>query len=143
LSKMLAPDESRNIAVRKKLPTRRKGYTQKFKIKGQTVYMSTGEYPDGKLGEIFIDMHKEGAPFRGMLNAFAMSLSIGLQHGVPLEEYIDAYLLFKFEPSGDVTGHKNISFCNSVIDCIVRDLGINYLNRGDLATVKEKDDLDV
>lgn len=97
------------------------------------MYVRTGEYEDGTLGEIFIDMHKEGAAFRSMMNAFAIAISLGLQHGVPLDEYVDAFVFTRFEPNGPVRGHHHIKMCTSILDAIFRDLGIHYLGRGDLS----------
>ncbi len=127
----------RYIAKRKRLPDRRTGYTQKAKISGQTVYIRTGEYENGQLGEIFIDMAKEGAAFRSLLNSFAIAVSLGLQHGVPLEEFVDAFVFTKFEPSGMVLGNKRIKMATSVIDYIFRELAVTYLRRNDLAHVKD------
>jgi len=127
----------RYIAKRRRLPDRRTGYTQKVKINGQSVYIRTGEYDNGQLGEIFIDMHKEGAAFRSLLNCFAISISLGLQHGVPLEEFSDAFVFTRFEPSGVVTGHKRIKMATSVIDYIFRELAVTYLSRNDLSHVEE------
>jgi ribonucleoside-diphosphate reductase alpha chain len=132
-----AEPEVRYITGRKNLPGKRTGYTQKVKIGNQTVYLRTGQYDDGQLGEIFIDMHKEGAAFRSILSCFAISVSIGLQHGAPLEEFVEAFTFTKFEPSGFVTGHDTIKNSNSIIDYIFRDLGINYLARKDLAHIKD------
>lgn len=125
----------RYIAKRRRLPDRRTGYTQKAKINGQSVYIRTGEYENGQIGEIFIDMHREGAAFRSLLNCFAISISLGLQHGVPLEEFIDAFVFTRFEPSGIVTGNDKIKMATSVIDYIFRELAVNYLGRYDLAHV--------
>lgn len=127
----------RYIAKRRRLPDRRSGYTQKAKINGQSVYIRTGEYENGQLGEIFIDMHREGAAFRSLLNCFAISISLGLQHGVPLEEFVDAFVFTKFEPSGIVTGNEKIKMATSVIDYIFRELAVTYLGRNDLAHVNE------
>lgn len=127
----------RYIAKRRRLPDRRTGYTQKVKINGQTVYLRTGEYDNGQLGEVFIDMHKEGAAFRSLLNCFAISISLGLQHGVPLEEFVDAFVFTRFEPSGVLTGHSRIKMATSVIDFIFRELAVTYLGRNDLAHVEE------
>jgi len=124
------------VAGRKRLPTRRGGYTQKAKIGGQSVYLRTGEYENGQLGEIFIDMHKEGAAFRSLVNCFAISISLGLQHGVPLEEFVDAFTFTKFEPSGQVWGNPHIKMSTSVIDYIFRELAVTYLDRDDLAHVE-------
>ncbi|MFC2083481.1 vitamin B12-dependent ribonucleotide reductase [Bacteroidota bacterium] len=127
----------RYIAKRRRLPDRRTGYTQKAKINGQTVYIRTGEYENGEMGEIFIDMAKEGAAFRSLLNSFAISISLGLQHGVPLEEFVDAFIFTRFEPSGPVAGNDRIKMSTSVIDYIFRELAISYLGRNDLAHVDE------
>lgn len=121
--------------VRRKLPSRRYGVTQKATIGGDTkLYVRTGEYPDGTLGEIFLDMHKEGAAFRAVMNIFAIAVSIGLQYGVPLEEFVDAFVGVKFEPSGLVQGNDTIKMTTSLIDYIFRELAITYLGRGDLAS---------
>lgn len=125
----------RYIAKRRRLPDRRTGYTQKAKINGQSVYIRTGEYENGQLGEIFIDMHREGATVRSLLNCFAISISLGLQHGVPLEEFIDAFVFTRFDPSGTVSGNDRIKFSTSVIDYIFRELAVTYLGRNDLAHV--------
>jgi len=129
----------RYIAKRRRLPDRREGYTQKAKINGQTVYIRTGEYENGQIGEIFIDMHKEGAAFRSLLNSFAIAISLGLQHGVPLEEYVDAFVFTRFEPSGVVIGNTRIKMATSVIDYIFRELAVSYLGRNDLAHVDDTD----
>ncbi len=123
----------RYIAKRRRLPDRRTGYTQKAKINGQSVYIRTGEYDNGQLGEIFIDMHREGAAFRSLLNCFAISISLGLQHGVPLEEFVDAFVFTRFEPSGIVSGNDKIKMATSVIDYIFRELAVTYLGRNDLS----------
>ncbi|MDR0289837.1 MAG: vitamin B12-dependent ribonucleotide reductase, partial [Treponema sp.] len=125
--------------VRKHLPTRRMGYTQKAKFGGHSIFIRTGEYEDGSLGEIFLDMHKEGAAFRSLLNGFAITISLGLQYGVPLEEYVDAFVFSKFEPNGVVQGHDYVKMTTSVLDYIFRDLAISYLKRSDLAQVKQED----
>ncbi|MGE5497677.1 MAG: vitamin B12-dependent ribonucleotide reductase [Syntrophothermus sp.] len=125
----------RYIAKRRRLPDRRTGYTQKAKINGQSVYIRTGEYDNGQLGEIFIDMHREGAAFRSLLNCFAISISLGLQHGVPLEEFVDAFVFTRFEPSGMVMGNDKIRMATSVIDYIFRELAVTYLGRTDLSHV--------
>jgi ribonucleoside-diphosphate reductase alpha chain len=121
---------------REKLPERRKGYTQKAIVGGHKVYLRTGEYQDGKLGEIFIDMHKEGAGFRAMMNNFAIAVSVGLQYGVPLEEFVDAFTFTKFEPAGMVQGNDSIKQATSILDYIFRELAVSYLDRTDLAHVK-------
>lgn len=130
----------RYIAKRKRLPDRRTGYTQKSKINGQSVYIRTGEYENGQLGEIFIDMHREGATVRSLLNCFAISISLGLQHGVPLEEFVDAFVFTRFEPSGIVSGNAKIKFATSIIDYIFRELAVSYLGRNDLAHVHNDED---
>jgi ribonucleoside-diphosphate reductase alpha chain len=126
-------------AERRKLPERRKGYTQKASVGGHKVYLRTGEYEDGKVGEIFIDMHKEGAAFRSVMNNFAMSISIGLQYGVPLEEFVDAFTFTRFEPAGMVKGNDAIKMATSITDYIFRELAISYLGRTDLAHVEASD----
>ena len=125
--------------VRKELPNRRAGYTQKAKIGGHSVFLRTGNYEDHGLGEIFLDMHKEGAAFRSLLNSFAISVSLGLQYGVPLEEYVDAFTFTRFEPNGVVQGHDYVKMSTSVLDYIFRDLAISYLDRHDLGQVKPED----
>jgi len=121
---------------RERLPERRKGYTQKAVVGGHKVYLRTGEYEGGKLGEIFIDMHKEGAGFRAMMNNFAIAVSVGLQYGVPLEEFVDAFTFTKFEPAGMVQGNETIKNATSILDYIFRELAVSYLDRTDLAHVK-------
>ena len=121
---------------REKLPERRKGYTQKAVVGGHKVYLRTGEYGDGQLGEIFIDMHKEGAGFRAMMNNFAIAVSVGLQYGVPLEEFVDAFTFTKFEPAGMVQGNDSIKNATSILDYVFRELAVSYLDRTDLAHVK-------
>ena len=120
---------------REKLPGRRKGYTQKASVGGHKVYLRTGEYNDGRLGEIFIDMHKEGAAFRSLMNNFAIAISLGLQYGVPLEEYVDAFTFTRFEPAGLVQGNEAIKNATSILDYIFRELAVSYLERHDLAHV--------
>jgi ribonucleoside-diphosphate reductase alpha chain len=129
----------RYLAKRRRMPQRRKGYTQKAIVGGHKVYLRTGEYGDGTLGEIFIDMHKEGAAFRSLMNCFAISISLGLQYGVPLEEYIDAFVFSRFEPSGPVVGNDRIKLATSIIDYIFRELAITYLGRHDLGQVTPED----
>ncbi|MBN9072200.1 MAG: vitamin B12-dependent ribonucleotide reductase [Rhizobiales bacterium] len=124
---------------REKLPNRRKGYTQKAVIGGHKVYLRTGEFDDGRLGEIFIDMHKEGAAFRAMMNNFAIAISLGLQYGVPLEEYVEAFTFTKFEPAGIVVGNDAIKNATSIIDYVFRELAVSYLGRHDLAHVDTSD----
>ena len=120
---------------REKLPDRRKGYTQKAVVGGHKVYLRTGEYQDGRLGEIFIDMHKEGAAFRSLMNNFAIAISLGLQYGVPLEEYVEAFTFTRFEPAGFVQGNDAIKNATSILDYIFRELAISYLGRNDLAHI--------
>jgi ribonucleoside-diphosphate reductase alpha chain len=120
--------------TRRKLPDRRKGYIQKAAVGGHKVYLHTGEYEDGELGEIFIDMHKEGAAFRSLMNNFAIAISIGLQYGVPLDEFVDAFVFTRFEPAGPVTGNDTVRSATSILDYIFRELGVSYLGRKDLAT---------
>ncbi len=126
-------------AGRERLPQRRKGYTQKANVGGHKVYLRTGEYEDGRVGEIFVDMHKEGAAFRSLMNNFAIAISIGLQYGVPLEEFVEAYTFTRFEPSGMVEGNDAIKMSTSVLDYIFRELAISYLGRNDLAHVEQAD----
>jgi ribonucleoside-diphosphate reductase alpha chain len=120
---------------RRKLPDRRKGYIQKAAVGGHKVYLHTGEYEDGELGEIFLDMHKEGAAFRSLMNNFAVAISIGLQYGVPLEEFVDAFVFTRFEPAGEVDGNEAIRSATSILDYVFRELGVSYLGRDDLASV--------
>jgi ribonucleoside-diphosphate reductase alpha chain len=119
--------------VRHRLPRKRTGFTQEARVGGHKVFLRTGEYNDGELGEIFIDMHKEGAAFRSLMNCFAISVSMGLQHGVPLESYVNQFTFTRFEPQGPVEGHPNIKFATSIIDYIFRLLGLEYLRRYELA----------
>jgi ribonucleoside-diphosphate reductase alpha chain len=132
----------RYIAKRRRMPDRRGGYTQKAVVGGHKVYLRTGEYDDKTLGEIFIDMHKEGAAFRSLMNNFAIAVSLGLQHGVPLEEYVDAFTFTRFEPNGPVVGHQNIKMATSILDYIFRELAVSYLGRYDLAQVQPSQALD-
>jgi ribonucleoside-diphosphate reductase alpha chain len=120
---------------REKLPDRRKGYTQKAVVGGHKLYLRTGEYDDGRIGEIFIDMHKEGAALRSLINNFAIAVSLGLQFGVPLEEYVDAFTFTRFEPSGPVQGNDSIKYATSILDYIFRELAVSYLERFDLAHI--------
>ena len=128
-----------NRGDRKRLDNRRRGYTQKAIVGGHKVYLKTGEYQDGSLGEIFIDMHKEGAAFRSMMNNFAIAVSIGLQYGVPLEEFVEAFTFTRFEPSGMVEGNETIKMATSILDYLFRELAISYLARDDLAHVEPRD----
>ena len=125
----------RYLAHRRPLPTRRSGYTQKATVGGHKVYLRTGEYDDGTLGEVFLDMHKEGAAFRSLMNCFAIAISLGLQHGVPLEKFVDNFIFTRFEPNGVVSGNPHIKMSTSVIDYIFRELAISYLGRYELAHV--------
>ncbi len=125
--------------AREKLPQRRKGYTQKASVGGHKVYLRTGEYGDGRIGEIFIDMHKEGAAFRSLMNNFAIAISLGLQYGVPLDEYVDAFTFTRFEPAGPVQGNDVIKNATSILDYVFRELAVSYLGRHDLAHVSPDD----
>jgi len=132
----------RYIAKRRRMPDRRGGYTQKAIVGGHKVYLRTGQYDDGTIGEIFVDMHKEGAAFRSLMNNFAIAVSLGLQHGVPLEEYVDAFTFTRFEPNGPVIGHENIKMATSILDYIFRELAVSYLGRYDLAQVQPSQQID-
>jgi ribonucleoside-diphosphate reductase alpha chain len=123
------------IRERERMPDRRKGYTQKAVVGGHKVYLRTGEYDDGRLGEIFIDMHKEGAALRSIINNFAIAVSLGLQYGVPLEEYVDAFTFTRFEPAGPVQGNDSIKYATSILDYVFRELAVSYMGRFDLAHV--------
>ena len=127
------------VRDREKLPNRRKGYTQKAVVGGHKVYLRTGEFDDGRLGEIFIDMHKEGAAFRAMMNNFAIAISLGLQYGVPLDEYVEAFTFTKFEPAGMVMGNDAIKNATSILDYVFRELAVSYLERHDLSHVDTSD----
>ena len=127
--------ERERMREREKLPNRRKSYTQKATVGGHKVYLHTGEYEDGRLGEIFIDMHKEGAAFRSLMNNFAIAISLGLQYGVPLDEYVEAFTFTRFEPAGLVQGNDTIKNATSILDYIFRELAVSYLGRNDLAHV--------
>ena len=134
IKEVLEKDIDKNgPAYRRKLPHRRKGYTQKASINNHKVYLRTGEYMDGSIGEIFIDMHKEGAAFRSLMNNFAIAVSIALQYGVPLEEFVEAFTFTRFEPSGQVHGNTEIKFSTSVLDYIFKELAISYLGREDFS----------
>ena len=135
----IAEKVARAVVERQRLPNRRKGYTQKASVGGHKVYLRTGEYADGQIGEIFIDMHKEGAAFRSLMNSFAIAVSIGLQYGVPLEEFVEAFAYTRFEPSGPVQGNDTVKMASSVLDYIFRELAISYLDRFDLAHVDPTD----
>ncbi|MCO4773593.1 MAG: vitamin B12-dependent ribonucleotide reductase [Deltaproteobacteria bacterium] len=129
----------RYLAKRRRLPDRRRGYTQKAVVGGHKVFLRTGEYEDGMLGEIFVDMHKEGAAFRSLMNCFAIAVSVGLQHGVPLEKFVELFVFSRFEPSGIVQGNDRIKMATSVIDYVFRELAVSYLGRNELAQVQEED----
>ncbi len=129
----------RYLAKRRGMPDRRIGYTQKAIIGGHKLYLRTGEYKDGTLGEVFLDMHKEGAAFRSMMNCFAIAISLGLQHGVPLEEYVEAFCFTRFEPNGPVKLNNRIKMSTSIVDYIFRELAITYLDRYDLSQVQQED----
>jgi ribonucleoside-diphosphate reductase alpha chain len=118
---------------RSKMPDRRKGYIQKVTIGNHKIYLHTGEYDDGKVGEIFIDMNKEGELVKALMNNFAIAISLGLQYGVPLDEFVDAFIETKFEPSGEINGNDRILNASSILDYIFRELAISYLGREDLA----------
>ncbi len=122
-------------SVRRRLPPKRHGITQEAKVGGNKVFLRTGEYESGELGEIFIDMHKEGAALRSVMNCFAMLVSIALQYGVPLEVLVEQFVFTRFEPQGPVQGHDRVKFATSVIDYVFRALGVEYLKRDDLAHV--------
>ena len=152
--KVLSEPENKNTYIpkfnkknndRSKMPDRRKGYIQKISIKDHKIYLHTGEYDDGKVGEIFIDMNKEGELVKALMNNFAIAISLGLQYGVPLDEFVDAFIETKFEPSGEIKGNDRILNASSILDYIFRELAISYLGREDLAhtpsikkSVKEK-----
>lgn len=128
------------IVERKQLPGKRTGFTQKASVGGQTIFVRTGEYEDGTLGEIFVDLHKEGATLRSLMNCFSIAVSLGLQYGVPLEEYVDKFTFTRFEPAGMVTGHSNIKNATSIIDYMFRMLGFEYLGREDFIQVPATDE---
>jgi ribonucleoside-diphosphate reductase alpha chain len=129
----------KEVRGRERMPNRRKGYTQKAVVGGHKIYVRTGEFDDGRLGEIFLDMHKEGAAFRAMMNNFAIAISLGLQYGVPLEEYVEAFTFTRFEPAGFVQGNDSIKNATSILDYVFRELAISYLDRHDLAHVNPSD----
>jgi ribonucleoside-diphosphate reductase alpha chain len=128
-----------NRPERRVLPYRRKGYTQKARVGGHKIYLRTGEYEDGSLGEVFIDMHKEGSAFRSLMDSFAIAISLGLQYGVPLEEFVETFTFTRFEPSGIVEGNEAIKMATSILDYLFRELAISYLGRNDLAHVEPAD----
>ena len=129
----------RYLAKRRRLPDRRRGYTQKAIVGGHKVFLRTGEYTDGTVGEIFVDMHKEGAAFRSLMNCFAIAVSVGLQHGVPLEKFVELFVFSRFEPSGIVMGNDRIKMSTSVIDYVFRELAVSYLGRNELAQIQAED----
>jgi ribonucleoside-diphosphate reductase alpha chain len=135
LSLPITPN-TRLYGQRARLPKKRHGFTQEARVGGHKIFLRTGEYEDGQLGEIFIDMHKEGAAFRSLMNCFAMSVSVGLQYGVPLQTYVDQFTFTRFEPQGPVEGHPYVKFATSIVDFIFRTLGVEYLHRHDLAHIK-------
>jgi ribonucleoside-diphosphate reductase alpha chain len=139
LSLQMVPN-TRMYGQRIRLPKRRRGYTQEARVGGHKIFLRTGEYENGTLGEIFIDMHKEGAAFRSLMNCFAMSVSVGLQYGVPLQTYVDQFTFTRFEPQGPVEGHPYVKFATSIVDFIFRSLGVEYLHRHDLAHIKPEID---
>jgi ribonucleoside-diphosphate reductase alpha chain len=139
LSLQMVPN-TRMYGQRIRLPKRRRGYTQEARVGGHKIFLRTGEYDNGTLGEIFIDMHKEGAAFRSLMNCFAMSVSVGLQYGVPLQTYVDQFTFTRFEPQGPVEGHPYVKFATSIVDFIFRSLGVEYLHRHDLAHIKPEID---
>jgi len=123
---------------KRRLPNRRIGYNQKMKVGGQVLFLRTGEYPDGSLGEIFVDLSKTAPTLSAMINGFCIAISAGLQHGVPLDWLVDKFTFFKFEPAGRVENHEHIKMATSILDAIFRDLGINYLGRDDLKHSDQK-----
>lgn len=129
----------RYLSERRKLPWKRHGYTQKARIGGHKMFLKTGEYPDGSVGEIFVTMHKEGASFGALMNAFCVAVSLGLQHGVPLERFVQQFTFSRFEPNGPVEGDEQVQMCTSIIDYVFRNLAVNYLDRQELAHVKRED----
>ena len=131
---------TRFYGERARLPKKRHGFTQEARVGGHKIFLRTGQYEDGTLGEIFIDMHKEGAAFRSLMNCFAMSVTIGLQYGVPLQTYVDQFTFTRFEPQGPVEGHPYVKFATSIVDFIFRALGVEYLHRYDLAHIKPEID---
>jgi len=138
--------ENRAFSERRKMPDRRKGYIQKASIGDHKIYLHIGEYDDGRVGEIFIDMSKEGELVRSLMNNFAIAISLGLQYGVPLEEYVDAFINTKFEPSGKIRGNDRIMSASSLLDYVFRELAISYLGREDLAhtpSIKKTDDKEI
>ncbi|MCH7500007.1 MAG: hypothetical protein IH886_08360 [Nitrospinae bacterium] len=126
------------MTEKRKLPNRRNGVTQKMKISGQTIYLRTGEFEDGSLGEIFIDLSKEGALIRSLMNCFAIAISVALQSGASLEDLCDKFMFTRFEPAGIVENNQDIKMCSSILDAIFKDLAINYLDRKDLKHSTEK-----
>jgi ribonucleoside-diphosphate reductase alpha chain len=139
----LAINKGRPEGLRVRLPKKRVGFTQEARVGGHKIFLRTGQYEDGTLGEIFIDMHKEGAAFRSLMNCFAMSVSIGLQHGVPLQTFVDQFTFTRFEPQGIVEGHPYVKFSTSIVDYLFRVLGTEYLHRYDLAHIKPEPEVDI
>jgi len=138
-TQLTLPIGTRPHGLRVRLPKKRMGFTQEARVGGHKIFLRTGEYEDGTLGEMFIDMHKEGAAFRSLMNCFAMSVSIGLQYGVPLGTYVDQFTFTRFEPQGVVEGHPNVKFATSIVDYLFRVLGVEYLHRYDLAHVRPEE----
>ncbi|MBL0193982.1 MAG: vitamin B12-dependent ribonucleotide reductase [Myxococcales bacterium] len=139
-TQLALPMKGRPEGLRVRLPKKRVGFTQEARVGGHKIFLRTGQYEDGTLGEIFIDMHKEGAAFRSLMNCFAMSVSVGLQYGVPLETYVNQFTFTRFEPQGQVEGHPYIKLSTSIVDYLFRVLGVEYLGRYDLAHVKPEGD---
>ncbi|MFM7553268.1 MAG: amino acid--tRNA ligase-related protein, partial [Actinomycetota bacterium] len=138
-TQLALPMKGRPEGLRVRLPKKRVGFTQEARVGGHKIFLRTGQYEDGTLGEIFIDMHKEGAAYRSLMNNFAIAVSLGLQHGVPLEEFVDAFVFTRFEPNGMVVGNDKIKMATSVIDYIFREVAISYLDRNDLSHVDDQD----
>jgi hypothetical protein len=136
------PTPSATRTVRRDLPARRSGYTQKAAIGGHKLFLRTGEYGDGRLGEIFVGLHKEGAAFRGLMDNFAVAVSLGLQHGVPLEAFVEAFTFTRFGPSGAVEGDPAVARATSLLDYVFRNLAANYLGKTDLPQPEEEEDPD-
>jgi ribonucleoside-diphosphate reductase alpha chain len=141
LSLQVNPPGGRPFGMRVRLPKKRRGFTQEARVGGHKIFLRTGEYDDGTLGEIFIDMHKEGAAFRSLMNCFAMAVSIGLQHGVPLQTFVDQFTFTRFEPQGVVEGHPYVKIATSIVDYLFRVLAVEYMGRFDLAHIKPSSQL--
>lgn len=132
IKELVRSPQAAPMPIRGKLPNRRGGYTQRADVGGQRIYIRSGEYPDGSLGEVFIDVAKQGAGYRSIMGCFAIAVSLGLQHGVPLERFVRAFTFTKFDPNGPVAGHAKIKHCTSLVDYIFRDLGAHYLGMAEL-----------